>query len=63
MLHLNYVAPERIYWEYSAGLVNSQVFRLDFAWRELKTIQKGKISHRLVWFLLLNDELVVRELQ
>ena len=31
---LNYVAPERIYWEYSAGIGNIfKVFRLDFAWR------------------------------
>lgn len=31
---LNYVAPEKIYWEYSAGIGNIfKVFRIDFAWR------------------------------
>ena len=31
---LNYVAPEDIYWEYSAGIGNIfKVFRIDFAWR------------------------------
>jgi hypothetical protein len=31
---LTYVAPEKVYWEYSAGVGNIfKVFRLDFAWR------------------------------
>ena len=31
---LTYVAPEKAYWEYSAGIGNIfKVFRLDFAWR------------------------------
>tara|TARA_R110000868_G_scaffold44179_3_gene147830 strand:+ start:404 stop:2881 length:2478 start_codon:yes stop_codon:yes gene_type:complete len=31
---LNYVAPENVYWEYSAGIGNIfKVFRIDFAWR------------------------------
>jgi hypothetical protein len=31
---LNYVAPEKPYWEYSAGIGNIfKVFRLDFGWR------------------------------
>jgi hypothetical protein len=31
---LPYVAPENIYWEYSAGIGNIfKVFRIDFAWR------------------------------
>ena len=31
---LIYVAPENIYWEYSAGIGNIfKVFRIDFAWR------------------------------
>ncbi len=31
---LNYVAPEDVYWEYSAGIGNIfKVFRIDFAWR------------------------------
>jgi hypothetical protein len=33
MLGLNYVAPERSYWEYSAGVGNFQIFSLDFTWR------------------------------
>jgi hypothetical protein len=27
------VAPERAYWEYSAGVGNIQIVRLDFTWR------------------------------
>ena len=31
---LTYVAPENVYWEYSAGIGNIfKVFRIDFAWR------------------------------
>lgn len=31
---LNYVAPENVYWEYSAGIGNIfKIFRLDFSWR------------------------------
>jgi hypothetical protein len=30
------MAPENVYWEYSAGIGNIfKVFRIDFAWREL----------------------------
>jgi hypothetical protein len=31
---LQYMAPENVYWEYSAGIGNIfKVFRIDFAWR------------------------------
>jgi hypothetical protein len=33
---LQYMAPENVYWEYSAGIGNIfKVFRIDFAWRKL----------------------------
>jgi hypothetical protein len=30
---LQYMAPENVYWEYSAGINIFKVFRIDFAWR------------------------------
>jgi hypothetical protein len=53
---LQYMAPENVYWEYSAGIGNIfKVFRIDFAWRKLfkHTRYAAILSKRIFWILFL----------
>jgi hypothetical protein len=52
---LQYMAPENVYWEYSAGIGNIfKVFRIDFAWRKLfKHTRYAAILSKIFWILFL----------
>jgi hypothetical protein len=52
---LQYMAPENVYWEYSAGINIFKVFRIDFAWRGnyLNTPDTQRFSVKDLWILFL----------